>query len=101
MNDKVSVWTARIGFLMLFSVIALKVKKRLMLVDLQKLGEEAVANPPWYYAKMHCSDMYSAVQWGGDFCIAIDLRLVALLPIAIFTLGIGLFMWLDRKQRVK
>lgn len=94
-------WIVRIIALLVIGVLVLGKKLRWVLVNLQKLGEDVVANPPWYYTKVHCKDMYTGVveYTGGDFCIAVDLRLMLLFPIAIVALGSALFMLYDKRSR--
>lgn len=93
-------WIVRIFTLLVLGILLMGKKLRWMLVNLQKLGDETVANPPWYYIKIHCKDMYTgAVEYlGGPFCIAVDIRLMMLLPIAVIVLGSALWLLYDKRS---
>lgn len=84
-------WLFRALGLACAGLLALGMNIRLALVNLQKLGEATVANPPWYYVKFHCSDMYADVEWSSPFCFAADLRIFLLVPIASACIGCALW----------
>lgn len=70
--------------------------KRKLLID----ATELTTYPeyiPWYYAPFHCENMppWNEIYTGDPFCIAIDVRLVVLLPLAVSCLLT--YMWCTQK----
>lgn len=84
-------WALRVALLAVAGFMLMSMKVRFALVNLQKLGEDTVANPPWYYLKFHCTEMYPGVSWSHPFCFAADLRIFLLIPLAVVC--IGCVMW--------
>ena len=87
----IQIWLFALPVSALLSVLFFP--KRKLLVDATELATypEYI---PWYYVPFHCESMppWDQISSGSPFCMAVDVRLVVLVPFAIACLLVAGWM---------